>query len=194
VGGGDSSPFTPWSFVQNAPARDQVAGQPEATALVGQRYGNGCFLWQPNLAQGEHLDGTLAITGTLATGGAPALKSTGSSTLVLFHNAPYTIAGRPADANNPAGASSDGGVITANTVGSVGVELAVNAGATWSSIGSLSGTGAKIDFTDSVKGRNQYLLRLSFSDGQGLDTLTLRTVTMMNQAVYPNLKSGTAQI
>ncbi|HLH28352.1 MAG TPA: hypothetical protein VKW77_05520, partial [Acidimicrobiales bacterium] len=184
AGGGDNSPFTPYSFVQNAPARDQVGpvgANPEASALVGQRYGNGCFLWVPSLSQGEHLDGTLAITGTLAAGGSPALKSTGASTLVLFHNAPYTIAARPspstpADPAKPGAA--DGAVIGADTVGSVGVEVSTNAGATWASIGSLSGAGARIDFTDSVKGRNQYLLRLTFADGQGLNALSLRTVTM----------------
>jgi hypothetical protein len=194
AGGGDNSPFSPWSFVQNAPARDQTAGAPEATSLVGQRYGNGCFLWKPDLSLGEHQDGALAVTGTLATGGTPALRSTGTSTLVLFQHTPYTIAARPSDATDPATPSSDGAVISANAVGTVGVEVSVNAGATWSSIGALSGNGAKIDFTDSVKGRNQYLLRLTFGDAQGLDTLSLRTVTMMNQAVYPNLKSGTAQV
>src|SRR6185503_3386499 len=85
-------------------------------------------------------------------------------------------------------------VITADAVGTVDVQVSVNAGATWSSIGSLTGNGAKIDFTDSVKGRNQYLLRLSFGDGEGLNALTLRTLTVLNQAVYPNLKSGTANV
>src|SRR5205823_3068410 len=42
--------------------------------------------------------------------------------------------------------------------------------------------------------RNQYLLRLSFDNGEGLNSLTLRTLTVMNQAVYPNLKSGSAQV
>lgn len=199
AGGGDNSPFLRWSFVQNAPARDQTyfpgnEGNPETSALVGQRYGNGCFLWQPDLTQGEHLDGTLAVTGSLTTGGSPALKSSGASTLVLFHHAPYTIAGLPSDGTNPANASSAGALLGADAVGSVGVEVSIDAGATWSSVGSLSGTGSKIDFTDSVKGRNQYLLRLSFADGQGLNALSLRTITMMNQGVYPNLKATTAQV
>jgi hypothetical protein len=197
-GGGDNAPFVQWSFVQNAPARDQggpTGANPEASSLVGQRHGNGCFQWSPNLAQSEHLDGTLAITGTLVAGGSPALRSTGASTLVLFHNSPYAIAGIPSDGTDPAASSASGGAqVHADTVGGVGVEVSTNAGATWSSVGSLSGTGASIDFTDSVKGRNQYLLRFTFADGQGLNALSLRTITMLNQAVYPNLKSGTAQI
>ncbi len=193
IGGGDNTPYTQWSFVQNAPARDETPGGAEESRGQ-QRYGNGCFLWQPSLAAGEHLDGATAVTGTLTAGGAPALKSTGASTLVLFQNTPYTIAGRPTGGVDPALAALDGAVITANAVGSVDVEVSVNSGATWASIGALAGNGAKIDFTDSVKGRNQYLLRLTFGDGEGLDTLSLRTITMMNQAIYPTLKSGTAQV
>jgi len=202
-GGGDQSPYSKYSFVHNAPARDQTsAPPPEESAKVGQRYGNGCFLWQPNLSADEHLDGALEVTGSLATGGSPMLKSTNASKLVLFQYTPYTIAAIPGATLHPltgkvdpaqAGATG-GAVITADAVGSVGVEVSVNAGATWSSIGSLSGVNAKIDFTDSVKGRNQYLLRLSFDNGEGLNSLSLRTLTVMNQAVYPTLKSGTANI
>lgn len=197
-GGGDNSPYLLWSFVQNAPARDQVGpvgANPEASASVGQRYGNGCFLWTPDLLQNEHLDGALAVTGTLTAGGAPALKSTGASTLVLFHNTPYTIAARPSDGMDPATAgAADGAIVGADTAGSIPVEVSTNAGATWSSVGTLSGAGARVDFTDAVKGRNQYLLRFSFTDGQGLNALSLRTLTMVSQGVYPNLKSGTSQV
>jgi hypothetical protein len=200
-GGGDDSPYSKYSFTQNAPARDQTSiGSPEESAKVGQRFGNGCFLWQPSLSAGEHLDGTLATTGSFVTGSAPVLKSSGASTLVLFQNTPYTIAAIPGATltngkKDPATAgATNGAVIGADTVGTVGVEVSVNAGATWTSIGTLSGVGAKIDFTDKVKGRNQYLLRLSFGDGEGLNSLTLRTITVMNQGVYPNLKSGTANV
>jgi hypothetical protein len=197
-GGGNNSPYSRFSFVHNAPARDQTSiAAPEESAKVPQQNGNGCFLWQPSLSANEHLDGALAVTGTLTTGGSPALKSTNASTLVLFQNTPYTIAAIPAAATpkDPAlTGAREGAVISADAVGSVGVEVSVNAGATWSSIGALSGAGAKLDFTDSVKGRNQYLLRLSFDNGEGLNSLTLRTLTVMSQAVYPTLKSGTAQV
>ena len=192
MGGGDNSPYSQWSFVQNAPARDETPGGAEESRGE-QRYGNGCFLWQPNLASGEHLDGALEVTGALAAGGG-GIRSTNTSTLVLYQNTPYTIAARPTGGVDPALAAADGAVITADAVGSVGVEVSINAGATWASIGSLTGNGSKIDFTESVKGRNQYLLRLTFGDGEGLDMLSLRTVTMMNQAIYPNLKSGTTQV
>ncbi len=193
IGQGDNGPYSKWSFVQNAPARDETPGGAEESQ-GHQRYGNGCFDWQPNLANGEHLDGAAAVAGTLTSGGSPALRSTGASTLVLEHFTPYTIAARPSNGTDPATAASDGAVIQANTVGTIGVEVSVNAGATWASVGTLSGAGGQVDFTNSVKGRNQYLLRLSFDDAEGLNTLRLRTITMLNQAVYPTLKSGTTQV
>ncbi len=202
-GGGDQSPYSKYSFVHNAPARDQTSlNPPEESAKVGQRYGNGCFLWQPSLTANEHLDGTLDITGSLATGGSPALKSTNASSMVLFQYTPYTIAAIPGSTLHPTTGKVDpaqpgatgGAVISADAVGSVGVEVSVNAGATWTSIGSLSGAGASLDFTDRVKGRNQYLLRLSFDNGEGLNSLSLRTLTVMNQAVYPTLKSTTTNV
>ncbi len=190
---GSGGPVVPWSFVQNAPARDETPGGAEES-LSNQRHGNGCFDWQPSLAAGEHLDGAAAVTGTLTAGGAPALRSTGASTLVLEHYTPYTIAGRPADGSNPANSAVDGALITANASGSVAVEVSVNAGATWASAGTLSGIGSSLDFTNAVKGRNQYLLRLSFDNGEGLDSLRVRTITMLNAAVYPTLKDGTTQL
>jgi len=193
AGSGDNAPYTEWSFVQNAPARDEVAGGTEESRGQ-QRYGNGCFDWTPNLANGEHLDGAADVTGVLATGGSPALRSSGTSTLVLEHFTPYTIAGRPTDAANPANDAVDGAIVYANAVGTVGVEVSLNAGLTWASVGTLSGAGAQVDFTNSVKGRNQYLLRLSFDDGEGLNSLRLRTITMLSQGVYPNLKDGTSQV
>jgi len=186
-------PYAAWSFVQNAPARDDVPGAPEESQGQ-QRYGNGCFDWTPNLSNGEALDGAGAVTGTLASGGSPALRSTGNSTLVLEHFTPYTIAGRPTDTVNPANNAVDGAVVYASTVGAVDVEVSINAGMTWSSVGTLSGAGAQVDFTNAVKGRNQYLLRLSFNDGEGFNSLRVRTITMMSQAVYPNLKDGSTQV
>lgn len=193
LGAGDNGPYAEWSFVQNAPARDEDAGGPEESR-GRQRWGNACFDWQPSLAAGEHLDGAAAVTGTLATGGTPALRASGPAVLVLEHYSPYAIAARPSDGRDPANTASDGAVLSASAVGTIGVEVSVNAGASWTPGGTLSGPTARLDFTDLVKGRNGYLLRLSFDDGEGLDSLRLRTITMLSWAVYPNLKSGTAQV
>jgi len=186
-------PAIPWSFVQNAPARDEIPGGAEESQ-GNQKYGNGCFDWTPNLANNEHLDGAADVTGTLVTGGSPALKSTGTSTLVLEHFTPYTIAGRPTGGADPAANAVDGAIVFANAVGTVGVDVSVNAGMTWTPSGTLSGAGAQVDFTNLVKGRNSYLLRLSFDNAEGLNSLRVRTITMMSQAVYPNLKDTSTQV
>jgi hypothetical protein len=193
MGAGDNGPYVEWSFVQNAPSRDETAGGAEESRGQ-QRYGNGGFDWQPDLASGEILDGAAAVTGTLTSGGSPALRSTGASKLVLSHFTPYTIAGRPTDGTDPANNAADGAVLTATATGTVGVEVSVNGGATWSSVGTLTSAGTPLDFTNAVKGRNSYLLRLSFDDAEGLSSFRLRTITMMNQGVYPNLKTGTTQV
>jgi hypothetical protein len=192
--GDANGPSVTWSFVQNAPARDETPGGAEESSLVTQRYGNGCFDWQPALAQADHLDGAALVTGTLVAGGSPALRSTGASTLVLEHYSPYAIAARPTGGTDPAGASADGAKVYASTSGSIDVEVSINAGATWSPVGALSGGAASLDFTDFVKGRNAYLLRLAFGDAEGLNTLRLRTIVMLNQAVYPNLKDGGSSV
>lgn len=188
-----ATPFAEHSFVQNAPARDEVPGGAEESD-GNSRHGNVCFDWTPDLAAGEHLDGALALNGTLNTGGTPKLAAAGAANITFFQYTPYTIAGRPVGGLDPAAAALDGAVLRADAVGTVAVELSVNAGATWTSIGSLAGTGASIDFTDQVKGRNQYLLRLSFDNAEGLNSLRLRTLGMLNQGVYPNLKSGTTSV
>ncbi|HEX7896911.1 MAG TPA: DNRLRE domain-containing protein [Planctomycetota bacterium] len=188
-----AAPFAEHSFVQNAPARDEIPGGAEESD-GNSRHGNVCFDWNPDLAAGEHLDGALAVNGTLTSGGAPKLAASGAANITFHQYTPYTIAGRPVGGLDPALASLDGAVLSANAVGTVAVELSVNAGATWTSIGSLAGAAASIDFTDAVKGRNQYLLRLSFDGGEGLNSLRLRTLGMMNQGVYPTLKNGSTSV
>jgi hypothetical protein len=187
--GDANGPLATWSFVQNAPARDETPGGAEESRGL-QRYGNACFDWRPSLALGEHLDGALAVAGSFSLGGSPALRSNGPSTLVLEHCSPYAIAARPLSGTDPAAPAADGARISASTSGSIPVEVSVNAGATWTPVGSLSGPSAALDFTDSVKGRTAYLLRLSFDDGEGTHSLSLRTVTMLNPGVYPNLRDG----
>lgn len=192
TGGGDNGPFARWSFVQNAPARDEIPGAPEESE-GRQRWGNGAFDWRPDLARGEHLDGAAAVTGNLAAGGE-GLRAAGPATLVLEQFTPYTIAARPLDGKDPAQPAADGAVLWADAVGTVEASVSVDAGATWAAVGSLTGAGARLDFTDAVKGRNQYLLRLAFDDGEGLRTLRLRTLTMVSQGVYPNLKEGGSRV
>jgi MYXO-CTERM domain-containing protein len=190
---GSGGPAPEFSFVQNAPARDQPQGGAEVSKAT-TRYGNVLFDWQPSLAKSEHLDGTVEIVGKLMGGGTPALKAMGAAKLVLEHFTPYTIGGRPADGKDPAGPSSDGALVYADATGTVDVEVSINGGMSWTKVGTLSGMGANVDFTELVKGRNGYLVRLSFDDGEGLQALRLRTIGMLNPGVYPDLKDGQAQV
>ncbi|HYF00589.1 MAG TPA: hypothetical protein VEJ18_16835 [Planctomycetota bacterium] len=124
-----SAPHAEHSFVQNAPARDEIPGGAEESD-GHSRYGNVCFDWTPDLSRGEHLDGALSIAGTLNTGGTPKLAAAGAATLTLVQYTPYTIAGRPTGGTDPALAALDGAVLRADAVGAVAVELSTNAGAT----------------------------------------------------------------
>ncbi len=85
-------------------------------------------------------------------------------------------------------------MLRAEAVGEVPVEVSVNNGLTFQPIGTLKGKDAKIDFTDRVKGRGQYLLRVRLAKGTGLDGLDLRTVVTTCRAVYPKLKAGSTMV
>lgn len=193
-GASPKGPLTTYSFVQNAPARDEVPGGVEESRK-NARFGNAVFDWEPNLNLGEHNDGAVATTGSLQFGTAlPRLRSSGASSLTLSQYTPYTIGGRPSDGVDPAKSASDGAVLYGTATGSIPVQVSVNAGATWASVGTLSSMTTRLDFTNTVKGRNHYLVRLSFDNGEGLDTLRLRTIGIMNPGVYPTLRSGSSTI
>ncbi|MGH7142989.1 MAG: DNRLRE domain-containing protein [Planctomycetota bacterium] len=194
---GGSSPHSAYSFVQNAPARDQTTGGTEETTKGGgQDYGNGCFDWQPSLANSEYLDGVVDQTGTFTVGGSPELATAAGGTLVFEFTTPYTMCGVVTQTNgsghqDPALVCTGGGMLYTTHSGSITVDISTDMGASWTSLGSLSNT---MDFTDYVKGRNSYLLRLTFAAAAGLDTFHTRTLVMVAQSVYPDLVSGTTTV
>ena len=71
--------------------------------------------------------------------------------------------------------------------------MSVNSGATWKAVGELRDD-TRLDFTDHVKGRNQYLVKLEFDDGEGLDAIALRTIVNVAWGVYPNLRDGGTRV
>ncbi|HTL53629.1 MAG TPA: DNRLRE domain-containing protein, partial [Planctomycetota bacterium] len=192
-----TAPHAGWTFAQNAPARDQTSsGSEESSKTGGMDYGNGCFDWQPSLANSEHLDGVVDQTGTFVVGGLPMLKATTAGTLVFEVNTPYTICGRPTQNNSsghidPAFVCVDGAMLYTTSSGTITVDVSNDMGATWTSKGNLAAT---LDLTEQVKARNAYLVRLNFSTNAGLNSLRLRTITMVATAVYPTLKSGTTTV
>jgi len=101
----------------------------------------------------------------------------------------------PPDDKDPALPGATGGaVIEADAVGKVAVEISVNNGISWKKAGLLAGTNVSLDFTDLVKGRNGYLLRLRLDRGIGLNRMRLRNVVTVCRAVYPKLKSPSTTI
>ncbi|HYF48704.1 MAG TPA: PKD domain-containing protein, partial [Planctomycetota bacterium] len=186
-------PFRDWSHVGKAPA---LPTPPNSNGIGNNRYGNGLYEWSPEISTGEFLDGVSARdVNVVFDGTSPklrALSGTGKVTLKFF--SPYVIVAKPSDGVDPALAGATGGAwIVPNAVGSVPVEVSVNNGATWTSLGNLSGT-TKLDFTDHVKGRYSYLLRLTVSNTAGLDGLQLRTAVMIAEGVWPWLKDSNSTI
>jgi len=159
-------------------------------------HGNGLYDWQPNLAAGDWREGAVAMDGTIESRAeSPALAAATDASITLAFFSPYTIAAMPPDESDPAkDDASHGAILEADTAGDVEAEVSINNGLTFMPIGTLSGKQAQLDFTDRVKGRNQYLLRLRFRAGSGLDRLRLRTVVTTCRAVYPKLKSGSTTI
>ena len=158
-------------------------------------HGNGLYDWQPNLAADDWKDGAVSIKGPVRNGKGAGLTADGPASVTFGFFSPYVIAAMPADDTDPGkdGATS-GAVIEAAAAGQVPVEVSINNGLTFEPVGSLKGHHARIDFSDAVKGRNQYQLRIRLDRGQGLKSMRLRTVVTTCRAMYPKLKSGKTTI
>jgi hypothetical protein len=159
-------------------------------------HGNGLYRWEPNLAAGDWKNGAAQVEGPVRSGkDSPALTADGEGSVTFAFFSPYTIAAMPVDGADPAlDGARYGAVVRAAAIGEVPVEVSVNNGLTFQPAGTLEGKDAKIDFTDQVKGRSQYLLRLKLRKGAGLDRLDLRTIVTTCRAMYPKLKAGTTTI
>ena len=110
--------------------------------------------------------------------------------MTFQHFSPYVIAGKPADgANSMSGPATGGLVVAGEATGPVTLEVSIDQGQTWKSVGEMSGKFNK-DLTDDVKGRYSWLVRLGWKAKGGLDALTFTTVTQVAQTIYPRLKPG----
>ena len=159
-------------------------------------HGNGLYSWQPNLAAGDWKGGAITVEGPVRSGGGSAeLTADGPARVTFGFFSPYAIAAMPIDDADPGkDGAARGAIVEASADGEVPVEVSIDNGLTFQRIGSLKGGGAKIDFTDAAKGRNQYLLRLNLDKGQGLKDLRLRTAVTTCRAMYPKLKAGKTTI
>jgi hypothetical protein len=156
-------------------------------------YGNGVFEYVPPLADGKcKQDAKEARDITFKDG---ALRGKKADAYITFeHVSPYIIAARPVeggdrDWNVMKDKCRDGAIVSGAAIGEVPVTISVDGGQNWQSIGAAAGD-FKLDFTDAVKGRHQYLVRFHLSKAAGLKALQLRTVTQVGRGVFPRLKDG----
>lgn len=106
---------------------------------------------------------------------------------IVKFQTPYIIGATPPN-DEPWGIYEDGcrnGLVVTGNNGQI--EISLNAGRTWQSLGTLDG---KVDLTDHAKGRSQYWLRFN----ERPSDLEIRTVCQANVAVLPRLKDGGTSI
>jgi hypothetical protein len=116
----------------------------------------------------------------------------GEGQIVITHAAPYPVAAHQADnadaawnvVKNPCDKTAIfGGTASA----ALKVLLSLDAGQTWIEVGTADRTFA-VDFSDRVKGRFSYQLKVVLPVGGELSAPTLRTVVQVGPAVFPWLK------
>lgn len=153
----------------------------------------GVFEYAPDL---KTLDpkseyGWSASANVTATGGK--LVATGAEGhVIVTHAAPYPIAAHQADnadavwsvVKNPCDKTA---IFAGTTSAAARVLLSLDAGQTWEEIGAAD-KAFSLDFSDRVKGRFSYQLKLVLPAGGELSAPTLRTVVQVGPAVFPWLK------
>jgi hypothetical protein len=156
-------------------------------------HSNGLYDWQPNLAAGDWKEGAVALEGPIESGDS-GITAKGPASMTVAFFSPYIIAGMPGGEADPAvDGATNGAVLHATVAGEIPVEVSINNGLTFKPAGMLKGDG-RVDVTDAVKGRNQYLLRLHLDKDDRLEALRLRTIVTVCRAVYPKIKSGKTTI
>jgi hypothetical protein len=180
-------PYRNVTFLDDTPMGNDRKGRGRAY------YGNGVFEYTPPLADGTHKDAAKEAKDVTFKDGA--LRGKKADAMVTFeHVSPYIIAARPIEGGDREWKlleekCRDGAVVSGAAVGEVPVTVSVDGGQNWHSIGAAKG-GFKLDFTDVVKGRHQYLIRFNLSKADGLRSLQLRTITQVGRGVFPRLKDG----
>ena len=180
-------PFRNVTFLDDYPMGNDRKGRGRAY------YGNGVFEYSPPLKDGRYEEGTKDSKGVAFKDGA--LRGRKADSYVTFeHVSPYVIAARSMEGgdrewNLLAEKCADGAIASGMTVGEVPVTISVDGGQNWRSVGTARGE-FKIDFTDVVKGRHEYLVRFNLSPDSGLKDLKVRTVTQVGRGVFPRLKDA----
>jgi len=189
------------TFLNYAPVGSNSRGRTAGSVHDVQEFNYSCkgvFVYSPDLTNPtEYKEGVFSETNATTSGGY--LRGNGGPGTVIFqHGSPYQIAahvqGSPASVWNVKTATCDQtAILSGSANGSVPVSVSLDNGATWTSIGTASGT-FNLDFSQIVKGRFAYLLKLDLGASAGLKTMTLRTVVQVGPAVFPQLKSNGSQV
>ncbi len=182
-------PFRNVTFLDDTPTGGDRKGRGRAY------YGNGVFEYAP-LADGKCRDGAKDSKSVVFRGGI--LRGRDKGAFVVFEQvSPYVIAARPVEGGERQWRlmkekCCDGAVVTGQAAGKVPVSVSIDGGQTWLEAG-VAQEAFKIDFTDVVKGRHDYLVRFALSKDDGLKALKMRTVVQVGRGVFPRLKdNGTA--
>lgn len=190
---GDGKHFVFWGRNYNT---DGIAGPERSQTWVNQpekmhgskngtgykagraRYGNACYEYRPNFADGSYREGVV---------------SEDDSQVTFEFYTPYIIGATP-PSTDPWGIYQPGcqrGLIVAGLTG-YKVLVSVDQGVTWQSGGRVEGT---VDLTDFVKGHRQYFLRISPHPKKLEETnVAIFTFCQCNAAILPRLKDGRTEI
>jgi hypothetical protein len=138
------------------------------------RFANAVFTYEPNFADGSYREAVVEET---------------KDSLTFSFRSPYLIAATPAN-SKPWGVyepgCTNGLVVTGK---GVQVSVSIDDGASWSPAAKLDD---RLDLTDLVKGRRQYLLR--FSGDAAKAGLRWTTVCQTNIGILPRLKDQGTEI
>lgn len=142
------------------------------------RFANAVYTYRPDFTNGDYREGAIAET-------------TNSVTFEFY--TPYIIGATPPNAT-AWGIYNDGGRngLVLSSAAECGVDISVDQGSTWKSLGSIQG---QLDATDAVKGHRQYWIRFN-AGAQKLAgaKLELRTVCQAAVSVLPRLKDNGTEI
>ena len=189
----DGKTFVFWGLNRNqhalqGPQRDRAwVNQPEkmfrasrdAGSMAGRvRYANAMYTYQPSFDDLSYREGVVSESDKHVT---------------FEFKTPYVIGATPPN-EKPWGIYDDGcrGGLIVRLSQPCEIGVSTDCGTSWQSNGVSAGT---VDFTDLVKGHQQYLLRF----GTGASSLKtadvlITTVCQMNAAVIPRLRTGRNEI
>jgi len=176
---------------------DKKSGRSPKNPLVYS--GKGVFEYSPVLKNMTTASarGWTASDGITLKGGTLSAPTAGGF-IIVTHTAPYQIAAHQADNadgkwdvyKNPCDKT---GIFSGTGSENLQLAISTDAGQTWDDLGTV-GKGFSVDFSNKVKGRFTYQLKVIFPAKAELSAFTLRTVVQIGPAVFPRLKDQGSQI